>query len=129
MTSYNKDVSTDCDSHWKVLSHFFSLISSQLIVFLFKMATKIEDRIVSEDKLTIFTLKDEAAVREIRKYVIEHWKTLMQHMDGLTVLFIAGIHGSDTGKLLSPDMFSNIQTLKNQVRPKVTRYYWLKYGF
>ena len=83
------------------------------------MATRIEDKIVSEDKLTIFTLKDETAVRDIREYVIEHWKTLMQHMDGLTVLFIAGVHGSDTGELLSPDSFSDIQTLKNQVRPNI----------
>ena len=80
------------------------------------MAKRIEDKIVFEDKLAIFTLKDETAVRDIREYVIEHWHTLMQHMDGLTVLFIAGIHGSDSGELLSPDSFSDIKTLKNQVR-------------
>ena len=63
------------------------------------MAASIEHQIVHADKLAVFTCNDEIDERQIRFYVIENWKTLTQGMDNSTILFIAGVHGYQTGKL------------------------------
>ena len=63
------------------------------------MASTIEHKIVHSDKLAVFTCNDEIDERQIRFYVIENWKTLTRGMDNSTILFIAGVHGYQTGKL------------------------------
>ena len=73
----------------------------------------IEHPIVHADKLAVFTCNDECNEINIRYYFIKNWETLTLGMDNSTVLFIAGIHGKETGKF-GPN--ENIQTLKNQVR-------------
>ena len=77
------------------------------------MATSIEHQIMQADKLTVFTANDEVNEIVIRKYTIKYWKTLTQEMDNLTILFVGGIHGKDTGELGRNE---KIQTMKNQVR-------------
>ena len=79
------------------------------------MASKrtIEKRIVIE-KLAVITFDDIVNEMEFRRYLKRNWKTLTLGLnDGSTILFIAGIHGEDTGKL---GPIESIQTLKNQVR-------------
>ena len=75
-------------------------------------AASIEHKIVHADKLAVFTCNDEIDERQIRFYVIDNWETLTQGMDNSTILFIAGVHGLETGKL-GPKIFS---AMKNQVR-------------
>ena len=78
------------------------------------MATyKIDHPIVHADKLAVFTCNNEINEINIRYYFIKNWETLTLGMDNSTVLFIAGIHGKETGKFGHNE---NIQTLKNQVR-------------
>ena len=52
------------------------------------------------DKLTIFTAEFEVAPLNLRKYVIKHWKDITKGLEkNSTILFIAGVHGSENGKL------------------------------
>ena len=74
---------------------------------------KIADRIVV-DKLAVITFDDPVNEMEFRRYFIKNWKALTLGLnDGSTILFIAGVHGEDTGKL---GPIENIQTLTNQVK-------------
>ena len=74
---------------------------------------KIEDRIVV-DKLAVITFDDPVNEMEFRRYFIKNWKALTLGLtDGSTILFIAGVHGEDTGKL---GPVTSIDTLKFQVR-------------
>ena len=73
----------------------------------------IEKRIVI-DKLAIITFDEPVNEIEFRKYLIKNWNDLTLGLkDGSTILFVAGVHGEDTGKLGPAE---SIQTLKNQVR-------------
>ena len=83
------------------------------------MASNIEHRIVHADKLAVFTCNDEIDERQIRFYVIHNWETLTQGMDNSTILFIAGVHGDETGKL-GPN--EDIQTMKNQFNRRVLKH-------
>ena len=77
------------------------------------MATSnIEHKIVHADKLAVFTCADEIDERQIRFYVINNWDTLTQGMDNSTILFIAGVHGLESGKLGTR---AYIEDMKNQV--------------
>ena len=79
------------------------------------MASKrtIEERIVIE-KLAVITFDDPVNEMEFRRYLKRNWEALtLGLIDGSTILFMAGIHGEDTGKL---GPIESIQTLKNQVR-------------
>ena len=75
------------------------------------MASYLENKIIN-DKLAIFTFNDEIDERQVRIYFIKNWETLTLGMDGATILFMAGIHGQETGNLGPRE---NIQSLKNQV--------------
>ena len=82
------------------------------------MASSIEHKIVHADKLAVFTCNDEIDERQIRFYVIDNWKTLTLGMDNSTILFIAGVHGYETGKL-GPNAY--IEDMKNQFSLKVLK--------
>ena len=73
----------------------------------------IEEKIVIE-KLAVITFDDVVTEMAFRRYLKRSWESLTLGLnDGSTILFIAGIHGEDTGKL---GPIESIQTLKNQVR-------------
>ena len=73
----------------------------------------IEERIVI-DKLAVITFDEPVNEMEFRRYLKKNWKTLTLGLnDGSTILFMAGVHGEDTGKL---GLAESIQTLKNQVK-------------
>ena len=73
----------------------------------------IEERIVI-DKLAVITFDEPVNEIEFRKYLIRNWNDLTLGLNnGSTILFVAGVHGEDTGKLGPAE---SIQTLKNQVR-------------
>ena len=75
-------------------------------------AASIEHKIVHADKLAVFTCNDEIDERQIRFYVIDNWETLTQGMDNSTILFIAGVHGLETGKLGPKIFFRNEKSSK-----------------
>ena len=73
----------------------------------------IEERIVI-DKLAVITFDEPVNEMEFRRYLKKNWKTLTLGLnDGSTILFMAGVHGEDTGKLGPAE---SIDTLKFQVR-------------
>ena len=84
----------------------------------------IEERIVI-DKLAVITFDEPVNEIEFRKYVIKNWNNLTLGLnDGSTILFIAGVHGEDTGKLGPAE---SIKTLTNQVG--MLRYFSIAYIF
>ena len=65
------------------------------------------------EKSAVITFENEVDEMAFRRYLIDHWKKLTLGLNDSTILFLAGVHGSDSGQL-GPN--ENIQTLKNQVR-------------
>ena len=73
----------------------------------------IEERIVI-DKLAVITFDEPVNEMEFRRYLKKNWNTLTSGLnDGSTILFMAGVHGEDTGKLGPAE---SIKTLTNQVK-------------
>ena len=75
------------------------------------MAT-IAEKIVIE-KSAVITFDNVVDEMAFRRYLKDHWKDLTLGLKNSTILFLAGVHGSDSGELGPTE---NIQTLKNQVR-------------
>ena len=73
---------------------------------------KVEEKIVNE-KLAVFTFDDVINEPGFRRYFIKNWEAMTVGMKSSTILFMAGIHGTESGEFGEPE---NIQTLKNQVR-------------
>ena len=65
------------------------------------------------EKSAVITFENEVDEMAFRRYMKDHWKKLTLGLNDSTILFLAGVHGSDSGEL-GPN--ENIQTLKNQVR-------------
>ena len=72
----------------------------------------IEKQIVIE-KSAVITFDNAVDEMAFRRYLKGHWKDLTLGLKDATILFLAGIHGSNSGEL-GPN--ENIQTLKNQVK-------------
>ena len=72
----------------------------------------IEKQIVIE-KSAVITFDNAVDEMAFRRYLKGHWKDLTLGLKRSTILFLAGVHGSDSGELGPPE---NIQTLKNQVK-------------
>ena len=72
----------------------------------------IEKQIVIE-KGAVITFDNEVDEMAFRRYLKGHWKDLTLGLKRSTILFLAGVHGKDSGELGPPE---NIQTLKNQVK-------------
>ena len=75
------------------------------------MAT-IAEQIVIE-KSAVITFENEVDEMAFRRYLKNHLEKLTLGLKDSTILFLAGVHGSNSGEL-GPN--ENIQTLKNQVR-------------
>ena len=75
------------------------------------MAT-IAEQIVIE-KSAVITFDNEVAEMAFRRYMKNNWENLTLGLNDSTILFLAGVHGKDSGEL-GPN--EDIQTLKNQVR-------------
>ena len=56
--------------------------------------------VIRAEKLAVFTSSKEIDEWQIREFFHEKWEILSQNMDGQTMLFITGVHGSLDGKLL-----------------------------
>ena len=69
-------------------------------------------QIVIENSAVI-TFENEVDEMAFRRYLKNNWEKLTLGLNDSTILFLAGVHGSDSGEL-GPN--ENIQTLKNQVR-------------
>ena len=73
------------------------------------------------EKLAIFSAYAEINEREVRNYLIEKWETITEGMNDSTMLFMAGIHGSDQGKI-GPKARS-LETMKVQIQKILPRDY------
>ena len=66
------------------------------------------------EKSAVITFENEVDEMAFRRYLKRSWESLTLGLnDGSTILFIAGVHGEDTGKL---GPVTSIDTLKFQVR-------------
>ena len=65
------------------------------------------------EKGAVITFENEVDEMAFRRYLKNNWEKLTLGLNNSTILFLAGVHGSDSGKLGPTE---NIQTLKNQVR-------------
>ena len=65
------------------------------------------------EKSAVITFENEVAEVAFRRYMKYNWEKLTLGLNDSTILFLAGVHGSDSGEL-GPN--ENIQTLINQVR-------------
>ena len=65
------------------------------------------------EKSAVITFENEVDEMAFRRYLKNHWEKLTLGLNDSTILFLAGVHGSNSGGL-GPN--ENIQTLKNQVR-------------
>ena len=72
----------------------------------------IANQIVVE-KSAVITFQNQVDEMSFRRYLKCNWDKLTLGLNDATILFMAGVHGSDSGEL-GPN--ENIQTLKNQVR-------------
>ena len=72
----------------------------------------IANQIVVE-KSAVITFQNQVDEMSFRRYLKCNWDKLTMGLNDATILFMAGVHGSDSGEL-GPN--ENIQTLKNQVR-------------
>ena len=72
----------------------------------------IKEQIVIE-KSAVITFEDVVDEMAFRRYLKNNWENLTLGLKNSTILFLAGVHGDDSGKL-GPN--EDIQTLKNQVR-------------
>ena len=64
------------------------------------------------EKSAVITFDNVVDEMAFRRYLKGHWKDLTLGLKDATILFLAGVHGSNSGEL-GPN--ENIQTLKNQV--------------
>ena len=65
------------------------------------------------EKSAVITLDNEVDEMAFRRYMKNNWENLTLGLNKSTMLFLAGVHGEDSGAL-GPN--EDIQTLKNQVR-------------
>ena len=65
------------------------------------------------EKSAVITFDNVVDEMAFRRYLKSHWENLTLGLKNSTILFLAGVHGSDSGGLGPTE---NIQTLKNQVR-------------
>ena len=80
------------------------------------MATSIlEDKIFRCEALSIFTCKHNTTLgaKDLRLYFKKHWQTIFKGIKDSTILFIAGVHGDQDGKL--GDRKYNLKAIENQV--------------
>mgnify|MGYP001311910111 CR=1 FL=1 len=72
----------------------------------------IKKQIVIE-KSAVITFEHVVDEMAFRRYLKNNWENLTLGLNSSTILFLAGVHGDDSGEL-GPN--EDIQTLKNQVR-------------
>ena len=78
-----------------------------------------EADIIHIENLAIVSLKGQIAVREVRNYVIDHWHSMTKGMDNSTMLFMAGVHGSDQGKFgPKANSYETMKTQMNKIFPR-----------
>ena len=65
------------------------------------------------EKSAVITFDNEVDEMAFRRYMKNNWENLTLGLNESTILFLAGVHGEDSGAL-GPN--EDIQTLKNQVR-------------
>ena len=65
------------------------------------------------EKSAVITFENEVDEMAFRRYLKYNWEKLTLGLIDSTILFLAGVHGSYSGRLGPKE---NIQTLKNQVR-------------
>ena len=77
------------------------------------MAVSFTQGVIRIEKLAIFTASEEVDEWQIRQFFLEKWEFLTQNMDGCTMLFITGVHGTADGQLAEDA--DSLETMIRQV--------------
>ena len=73
------------------------------------MAASFSQGVIRAEKLAIFTSSQEVDERQIREFFLERWDFLSQGLDNGTILFLAGVHGTEDGRVVEfADSFENM---------------------
>ena len=77
------------------------------------MAASFSQGVIRAEKLAIFTSREEVDEFQIREFFLEHWDFLSQGLDNGTLLFLAGLHGTEDGKVV--EVADSLETMIGQV--------------
>ena len=77
------------------------------------MAASFSQGVIRAEKLAIFTSSKEVDEWQIREFFLERWDFLSQGLDNGTMLFLAGVHGSEDGKVV--EVADRLETMIQQV--------------
>ena len=77
------------------------------------MAASFSQGVIRVEKLAIFSSSKEVDEFQIREFFLERWDFLSQGLDNGTMLFLAGVHGTEEGKLV--ENADSLETIIRQV--------------
>ena len=77
------------------------------------MASSFSQGVIRAEKLAIFTSSKEIDEFQIREFFLERWDFLSQGLDNGTMLFLAGVHGTEDGKVV--EVADSLETMIQQV--------------
>ena len=77
------------------------------------MAASFSQGVIRAEKLAIFTSSKEVDEFQIREFFLERWDFLSQGLDNGTMLFLAGVHGTEDGKV--GENSDSLETMMRQV--------------
>ena len=69
---------------------------------------------VHVEKLAIYSANGKINEREIRNYIIERWEEITKGMNDASILFMAGVHGSEKGTF--KEKAGSFENIMNQVQ-------------
>ena len=77
------------------------------------MASSFNQGVIRAEKLAIFTSSKEVDEFQIREFFLQRWDLLSQGLDNGTMLFLAGVHGTEEGKVVEDA--DSLETMMRQV--------------
>ena len=76
------------------------------------MASSFNQGVIRAEKLAIFTSSKEVDEFQIRESFLQRWDLLSQGLDNGTMLFLAGVHGTEDGKVV--EVADSLETMIRQ---------------
>ena len=76
------------------------------------MASSFNQGVIRAEKLAIFTSSKEVDEFQIREFFLQRWDLLSQGLDNGTMLFLAGVHETEDGKVV--EVADSLETMIRQ---------------
>ena len=101
----------------KCIGNFACILHNRDKIRNFKMASSFSKGVIRVEKLAIFTSSQEVDEFQIREFFLARWDFLSQGLDNGTMLFLAGVHGTEDGKVV--EVADSLETMIRQVFEKL----------